>query len=61
MSSDLENPAAFIGHVAFDDKEMKDFNPISEIEKLEAELKKQLGDEGKMATIRTPTTKIRTN
>ena len=46
VSSDLENPAAFIGHVAFDDKEMKDFNPISEIEKLEAELKKQLGDEG---------------
>lgn len=42
VSSDLDNPAAFIGHVALDDKDMADFNPISEIEKLEAEMKKRV-------------------
>lgn len=38
VAEDLDNPAAFIGHIAFDEDEMKDFNPISEIEKLEREL-----------------------
>ncbi|QNH96437.1 zinc-dependent metalloprotease [Corynebacterium anserum] len=38
VAEDLDNPAAFIGHVAFDEAEMKDFNPISEIERLEREL-----------------------
>ena len=38
VAEDLDNPAAFIGHVTFDADEMKDFNPISEIERLEREL-----------------------
>ena len=47
VAEDLDNPAAFIGHVTFDSDEMKDFNPISEIEKLERELNnKKDGDEG---------------
>lgn len=37
VAEDLDNPAAFIGHVTFDSDEMKDFNPISEIERLERE------------------------
>ena len=49
VAEDLDNPAAFIGHVTFDADEMKDFNPISEIEKLERELneKQDEGDAGK--------------
>ena len=38
VAEDLDNPAAFIGHVTFDADDMKDFNPISEIERLEREL-----------------------
>lgn len=37
LSEDLDNPAAYISHIAFDSEEMKDFNPISEIERLERE------------------------
>ena len=38
VAEDLDNPAAFIGHETFDADDMKDFNPISEIERLEREL-----------------------
>lgn len=37
VGDDLDNPAAFIGRWAFDADEMKDFDPIAEIEKLERE------------------------
>ena len=45
VASDLDNPAAFISSVAFDEDEMEDFNPISEIEKLERELNEKRSDE----------------
>ena len=45
VASDLDNPAAFISSVAFDEDEMEDFNPISEIEKLERELNEKRGKE----------------
>ena len=47
VASDLDNPAAFISNIAFDEDEMEDFNPISEIEKLERELneKRDNGDD----------------
>ncbi|KAB1504144.1 zinc-dependent metalloprotease [Corynebacterium sp. 320] len=44
VTSDLDNPSAFIGHVTLDSDDLKDFNPISEIEKLEEELRKQQED-----------------
>ena len=46
VASDLDNPAAFISNVAFDEDEMKDFNPISEIEKLERELNEKRDEDG---------------
>lgn len=46
VAEDLDNPAAFIGHVAFDADDMKDFNPISEIERLERELNGEGPEEG---------------
>ncbi|MCG7258672.1 MULTISPECIES: zinc-dependent metalloprotease [unclassified Corynebacterium] len=45
VASDLDNPAAFISSVAFDEDEMEDFNPISEIEKLERELNEKRSDD----------------
>lgn len=39
VAEDLDNPATFIGRWAFDAEEMKDFDPIAEIEKLEQEKK----------------------
>lgn len=35
VKEDLENPAAFVGKIAFDEDEMGTFDPIAEIEKLE--------------------------
>lgn len=40
VAKDLDNPAGFISSITFDEDGMGDFNPISEIEKLERELNK---------------------
>lgn len=46
VSEDLANPAAFISHVTFDEDDMDNFNPISEIEKLEQERQHNQDDNG---------------
>lgn len=54
MAKDLDNPSGFIAKVAFDGDEMADFDPISEIEKLEAELNKQGGPREERTNRRFP-------
>ncbi|HIW96197.1 MAG TPA: zinc-dependent metalloprotease [Candidatus Corynebacterium gallistercoris] len=45
VAEDLDNPAGFISSITFDEEGMEDFNPISEIEKLERELNKNKDQE----------------
>lgn len=52
-AKDLDNPAGFIGKVAFDGED-EDFDPISEIEKLEAELNRQGGPREERTNRRRP-------
>ena len=47
VAEDLDNPAAYIGHVTLDADDLQDFNPVSEIEKLERELNEQREREDK--------------